>query len=281
MLRCAILSEVAEFAPIGIGVSSNLISAIRHWCGAFVMTSLNDNSVPENGPSRLPDTGVSCEELLLRLVDVQPAAEERIHFHTGIDVDGVGVRRVLGLIVHVRRTREIDSGHGKARDRHVFRLAVLIVLHAEQRHLHAVQHAVRVEPIRRVRVELAVRRRRIEHAEEHADFDRLRAGRVALEAHPRDGEVEDEVAVVVLLQELERRTCSSCVRPDSKLSLPTAPPPDVRFAMTFAMNPGASAGLVVIVALKRSARLIRWDGHLEEPQVEAQPGAGIAPGPQD
>src|SRR5262249_29653901 len=56
MLRCAILSEVAEFAPSGIGVSSNLISATRHWCGAFVMTSLNDDSVPENGPSTLAGT---------------------------------------------------------------------------------------------------------------------------------------------------------------------------------------------------------------------------------
>ena len=83
-------------------------------------------------------------------------------------------------------------------------------------------------------------------------FHCLCTWRVAFESHPRDGEVEDEVAVVILLQELERRAGSSCVRPDSKLSLPTTPPPAVRFAITLAMNPGASAALSLIVALKRS-----------------------------
>src|SRR5262245_23992978 len=50
MFRCAILSEVAESAPPGIGVSSYRISAIRHWCGEALIRALID-FVPVQGPS--------------------------------------------------------------------------------------------------------------------------------------------------------------------------------------------------------------------------------------
>jgi len=50
MFRWASLSDVAVVAPIGIGVSSKRISAIRHWCGATATTPLRD-SVPGQGPS--------------------------------------------------------------------------------------------------------------------------------------------------------------------------------------------------------------------------------------
>ena len=90
MLRWASLSELSPLAPGGTGVSSNRISAMRHWCGALVMIWLTDTSEPENGPSHCDcaaggEAGRNCcagneggPDLAL-LVKVEPAAEERVH----------------------------------------------------------------------------------------------------------------------------------------------------------------------------------------------------------
>ena len=78
MFRCASLSEVEVVAPFGIGVSSNRISATRHWCGATAIAPLSD-SVPVHGPSHADcREGRSRDQERRGLVHIKPAAEIRV-----------------------------------------------------------------------------------------------------------------------------------------------------------------------------------------------------------
>jgi hypothetical protein len=66
---------VAASAPSGIGASSYRISAIKHSCGARVMTPLIESKVPMNGPSGFP-TSVAGKSMI-RLIDVKVAADQQ------------------------------------------------------------------------------------------------------------------------------------------------------------------------------------------------------------
>ncbi len=134
---------------------------------------------PERSPRPIPISPRRRrrQKPLLRLVDVQPASKERIHFHAWIYCDRVRIRRVLRLILHVRRAKDVVPRRCEKRNRHIFGVPVLIVLHAQQRHRHPIRQIIRLKPVRRGRIEITVRRLRLEQPKKYAHLLRLRSWR--------------------------------------------------------------------------------------------------------